>query len=188
MAKVMEEMRAKYESIALKSQEEVKAWHESQMKEIKVRVTENTSALKEATTTITDIRRKYQTLEIELQSALNMKATQEATLLDIETRNNMGMERYNKVTQRLKDELSKICTNIQDEKREYESLLNIKVKLEAEIAEYRRLLGGEPLFRLEEAVETKKVKTQVVTITQTLVDGKLVSEDKDVQSTESVVS
>lgn len=31
MAKIMEEMRAKYEKIALKNQEEVKAWHESQV-------------------------------------------------------------------------------------------------------------------------------------------------------------
>ena len=31
MAKVMEEMRAKYERIALKNQEELKAWHETQV-------------------------------------------------------------------------------------------------------------------------------------------------------------
>ena len=31
MAKVMEEMRAKYERIALKNQEELKLWHENQV-------------------------------------------------------------------------------------------------------------------------------------------------------------
>lgn len=31
LTKVMEEMRAKYERIALKNQEELKAWHESQV-------------------------------------------------------------------------------------------------------------------------------------------------------------
>lgn len=31
LARVMEEMRAKYEKIALKNQEELKAWHESQV-------------------------------------------------------------------------------------------------------------------------------------------------------------
>lgn len=31
LARIMEEMRAKYERIALKNQEELKAWHESQV-------------------------------------------------------------------------------------------------------------------------------------------------------------
>lgn len=31
LARLMEEMRAKYEKIALKNQEELKAWHESQV-------------------------------------------------------------------------------------------------------------------------------------------------------------
>lgn len=31
LAKIMEEMRAKYEKIALKNQEELKVWHESQV-------------------------------------------------------------------------------------------------------------------------------------------------------------
>lgn len=33
LARIMEEMRAKYEKIALKNQEEVKAWHESQVQQ-----------------------------------------------------------------------------------------------------------------------------------------------------------
>lgn len=104
MAKIMEEMRAKYEKIALKNQEEVKAWHESQVytsvsmhihqthllclvlfflcticilsclqiTEVQVQVTESTTALKEATSVMTDIRRRYQGLDIELQSALSL--------------------------------------------------------------------------------------------------------------------
>ncbi|XP_053280623.1 keratin, type I cytoskeletal 18 [Pleuronectes platessa] len=187
LARVMEEMRAKYESIALKNQEEAKMWHESQMTEIKVQVTENTAALKDATTTLTSVRRKYQTLEIELQSAVNTKATMEATLHDVNLRNNIEMEKYNKVTLMLKEELTKIHTNIHSEKSDYENLLDIKVKLEAEIAEYRRLLEGGPPLRLEDAVDLKKIKTQVVTITQTLVDGKVVSEDTNVESSESTV-
>ncbi|XP_060930652.1 keratin, type I cytoskeletal 18-like [Limanda limanda] len=188
LAKVMDEMRAKYESIGLKNQEEAKMWYESQITEIKVQVTENTAALKDATTTLNSTRRKYQTLEIEWQSVINTKATQEATLRDVEIRNNIEMEKYNRVLLMLQEELTKIRTNIQNEKRDYENLLNVKVKLEAEIAEYRRLLEGEPPLRLEDAVDLKKIKTQVVTITQTLVDGKVVSEDKDVKSTESTVS
>lgn len=58
-------------------------------------------------------------------------------------RYNIEMEKYNAVLMRLQDELTLIRTDIQDNTRKYELLLNIKVKLEAEIAEYRRLLDGE---------------------------------------------
>lgn len=54
----------------------------------------------------------------------------------------MELEKYNNIIMRLQDELTQIRSDIQMKSREYESLLNIKVKLEAEIMEYRRLLDG----------------------------------------------
>uniref|UniRef100_A0A8P4G955 Keratin 18a, tandem duplicate 2 n=1 Tax=Dicentrarchus labrax TaxID=13489 RepID=A0A8P4G955_DICLA len=186
LARIMEEMRAKYEKIALKNQEELKAWHESQITEVQVQVTESTTALKEASTVVTETRRRYQALDIELQSALSLKASLEATLRDIDMRYNMEVEKYNVIIVRLQEELTQIRTDIQHNAREYEHLLNIKVKLEVEIAEYRRLLDGEADFKLDDAVDPKNIKTQVVTVTQTLVDGKVVSESKDVKSSEKL--
>lgn len=76
------------------------------------------------------------------------KASLEATLRDVELRYNMEMERYNAIILRLQNELTQIRTDIHHNTREYEVLLNIKVKLEAEIAEYRRLLDGGTDLRL----------------------------------------
>lgn len=61
---------------------------------------------------------------------------------DIEMRYNNEVEKYNVFIMRLQEELTQIRADIQQSGREYENLLNIKVKLEAEIAEYRRLLDG----------------------------------------------
>lgn len=57
-------------------------------------------------------------------------------------RYNKEVEKYNVFILRLQEELSQIRADIQQNGREYENLLNIKVKLEVEIAEYRRLLDG----------------------------------------------
>lgn len=57
-------------------------------------------------------------------------------------RYNMEVEKYNAIILKLQEELTHIRNDIQNNSREYEQLLNIKVKLEAEIAEYRRLLDG----------------------------------------------
>jgi len=185
LARIMDEMRAKYEKIALKNQAELKAWHESQITEVQSQVMESSSALKEATSTMTETRRRYQGLDIELQSALSLKASLEATLRDIERAHNAELEKYNVAVLRLQEELTQIRSDIQQSSREYEFLLNIKVKLEAEIAEYRRLLDGD--LHLQDALEQKTQVTKVVTVTQTLVDGKVVSESKDVKSSQEVV-
>uniref|UniRef100_A0A3B5KQY1 IF rod domain-containing protein n=1 Tax=Xiphophorus couchianus TaxID=32473 RepID=A0A3B5KQY1_9TELE len=187
LARIMEEMREKYERIALKNQEELKAWHHSQITEVQVQVTESSTALKEATTTMSETRRRQQALDIELQSTLSLKASLEATLRDIEIRYNMEVEKYNAIILRLQEELAKIRSDIQQNSREYENLLNIKEKLEAEIMEYRRLMDGGADLQLEDALEQKTVQTKVVTVTHTLVDGKVVSQSQDVKSSEQTL-
>ncbi|XP_036388347.1 keratin, type I cytoskeletal 18 [Megalops cyprinoides] len=186
LAQIMAEMRAKYEKMALKNQEELKAWHESQISEIQVQVTQSTEALQGARTEVNDLRRQLQTLEIELESQKSLKASLEGSLHDTEMRYNMEMEKYNTIILQLEAELTQLRANIQQQTQEYEALLNIKMKLEAEIATYRRLLDGGD-FKLQDALENpqKTVKTKVMTVTQTLVDGMVVSSSTETKESQS---
>ncbi|CAN9515865.1 unnamed protein product [Ophioblennius macclurei] len=182
LSQIMAEIRAKYEKMALKNQEELKAWHESQITEVQTQVTQNTEALKGAQTEVNDLRRQLQTLEIELESQKSLKASLEGTLRDTEMRYNMEIESLNGVLLGLEAELTQLRKNIQVQSQEYEALLNTKMKLEAEIATYRRLLDGED-FQLQDALEQKTVKkTKVMTVTQTLVDGKVVSSSTETKN------
>ncbi|XP_049436281.1 keratin, type I cytoskeletal 18 [Epinephelus fuscoguttatus] len=182
LAQIMAEIRAKYEKMALKNQEELKAWHESQITEVQTQVTQSQEGLKGAQTEMNDLRRQLQTLEIELESQRSLKASLEGTLRDTEMRYNMEIESLNNIILGLEAELTQLRNNIQLQTQEYESLLNIKMKLEAEIAQYRRLLDGED-FSLQSALEDQKtVKTKVTTVTQTLVDGKVVSSSTETKN------
>uniref|UniRef100_A0A3Q3KYG7 Keratin 18a, tandem duplicate 1 n=1 Tax=Mastacembelus armatus TaxID=205130 RepID=A0A3Q3KYG7_9TELE len=181
LAQIMAEIRAKYEKMAQKNQEELKAWHESQITEVQTQVTQNTEALKGAQTELNDLRRQIQTLEIELESQRSLKASLEGTLRDTEMRYNMEIETLNSVILGLEAELTQLRNNIQMQSQEYEALLNMKMKLEAEIATYRRLLDGGD-FKLQDALEEQKTVKKVMTVTQTLVDGKVVSSSTETKN------
>ncbi|KAK2851037.1 hypothetical protein Q5P01_007313 [Channa striata] len=182
LSQIMAEIRSKYEKMAQKNQEDLKAWHESQITEVQTQVTQNTEALKGAQTEVNELRRQIQTLEIELESQRNLKVSLEGTLRDTELRYNMEIESLNNIILGLEAELTQLRNNVKVQSQEYEALLNTKMKLEAEIATYRRLLDGEN-FRLQDALEDQKtVKTKVMTVTQTLVDGKVVKSSTETKN------
>ena len=54
----------------------------------------------------------------------------------------MEMEKYNALILRQEEELTTLRGNIQQQTQEYEVLLNMKMKLEAEISTYKVLLDG----------------------------------------------
>ncbi|XP_068602007.1 keratin, type I cytoskeletal 18-like [Brachionichthys hirsutus] len=182
LSQIMAEIRAKYEKVAKKNQEDLKAWHESQITDVQTQVDLNAEALKGSQTEVNDLRRQMQTLEIELESQRSLKASLEGTLRDTGTRYNMEMDALNNILLGLEAELSQLRDNIKLQSQEYEALLNTKMKLEAEIATYRRLLEGED-FTLQDALKDQKtVKTKVVTVTETLMDGKVVSSSTETKN------
>ncbi|XP_066519400.1 keratin, type I cytoskeletal 18b [Hoplias malabaricus] len=152
LSQVMEEMRENYEKQAVKNAEELKMWHENQISELQVEVTQNTEALQGAQMEINDLRRQIQTLEIELASQQGLKASLEDTLRSTELRTNVEMEKFNTITLQLEAELAQLRAKITEQGQEYEALLNMKMKLEAEIATYKTLLDGGD-FKLQDALE-----------------------------------
>ncbi|MCI4374963.1 hypothetical protein PGIGA_G00103710 [Pangasianodon gigas] len=145
LAQVMEDMRANYEKLAMKNAEELKMWHENQIADVQVQVSQNTEALQGAQMEMNDLRRQIQTLEIELSSQQSLKASLEDTLRNTELRFNAEMEKYNSVILQLEAELAQLRARVSEQGQEYQTLLNMKMKLEAEIATYKTLLDGEDL-------------------------------------------
>ncbi|XP_070815467.1 keratin, type I cytoskeletal 18-like [Chaetodon trifascialis] len=152
LSQIMEDVRANYEKIAMKNADDLKRWHENQIAEVQVQVSQNTEALQGAQTEVGDLSRQIQTLEIELASQQSLKASLEDTLRNTELRNNMEMEKYNGIIIRLEEELTKLRANIQQQTQDYEALLNMKMKLEAEISTYKGLLDGGD-YKLQDALD-----------------------------------
>uniref|UniRef100_A0A8C9VMC8 Keratin 18a, tandem duplicate 2 n=1 Tax=Scleropages formosus TaxID=113540 RepID=A0A8C9VMC8_SCLFO len=130
LAKILEEMRVKYEKIVLDIQEEVKITN------ITAEVSESTIALKEAMNQLKETRRHLHSLEVTLQAERSENANLEDTLRDTELRYKMELEMFNSVIQQLEAESTQLTANIKDKKQEYEAL-------EAEITMYRKVLDSE---------------------------------------------
>ncbi|KAL6111728.1 uncharacterized protein ACO6RY_08648 [Pungitius sinensis] len=152
LAQVMEEVRGNYEKMAIKNAEDLKRWHENQIADVQVEVSQNTEALQGAQMERSDLARQMQTLEIELASQQSLKASLEETLRNTDQRNNTEMERYNGIIIHLEEELTNLRANIQHQTQEYEALLNMKMKLEAEIGTYKSLMDGGD-FKLQDALD-----------------------------------
>ncbi|XP_077154142.1 keratin, type I cytoskeletal 18 [Ranitomeya variabilis] len=180
LGKVMADIRAQYDALAQKNREDAEKWYQTKVEEHTVQVTQDSEALYSARSTVTEIRRNIQSLEIELETLRNQKLSLEGSLHETESRYAMELEALGANAQALEAELAQIRNDCQRQQLEYQSLLNTKLRLEHEIQTYRRLLDGDD-FDLQDAVSASTTQTvkKVITTTQKIVDGKVVSESND---------
>ncbi|XP_037370704.1 keratin, type I cytoskeletal 18 isoform X2 [Talpa occidentalis] len=140
LGKIMADIRAQYDELAQKNREELDKYWSHQIEESTTVVTMQSTEVGKAQATLTELRRTVQSLEIELESMRNQKANLEDNLREVQAHYALRMEQLNGELLHLESELTQIRAEVQRQTQEYESLLNIKVKLEAEINHYRRLL------------------------------------------------
>nr|XP_016850072.1 PREDICTED: keratin, type I cytoskeletal 42-like [Anolis carolinensis] len=180
LGQMMDNMRQQYEVIAEKNRQEAKDWFDKQVDEWNVEVTTTTQQLETHKGEVTERRRTLQNLEIELQTQLNLKADRENELAGVEARYGALLAQIQATIANLEAQMMQLRNDMERQNQEYNSLLDIKVKLEAEIATYRRLLEGEDTRYIEEEAEREKNKIlRIKTVVEEMVDGKVVSSKVD---------
>ncbi|XP_008111601.2 keratin, type I cytoskeletal 17 [Anolis carolinensis] len=173
LQKVLAEIRDQYEDVMEKNRQEAEALHKAQCDAINQQVADSSEALQAAQLKITELRRLAQALEIELQSLRSTKIALEGTLVETESRYGMELSRLRELISARESELFQLRSEAQRQAEDYKRLMDIKNKLEQEIATYRRLLEGldtEPPSPPEHTT-SRRVKTLI----EELVDGQVVS-------------
>uniref|UniRef100_A0A663MNY0 Keratin, type I cytoskeletal 14 n=1 Tax=Athene cunicularia TaxID=194338 RepID=A0A663MNY0_ATHCN len=185
LTKILAEMREQYESLADKNRRDAEQWFFSKTEELNREVAINTEQLQSGKTEITELRRTIQSLEIDLQSQLSTKAALEGTLADTEARYGTQLAQLQALITSVEEQLGELRCDMERQNHEYRVLLDVKCRLEQEIATYRRLLEGEDAQYVEglpgEGVTTSS--RQVRTIVEEVQDGKVVSSREQVALT-----
>ncbi|ERE68461.1 keratin, type I cytoskeletal 19 [Cricetulus griseus] len=143
LAKILSDMRSQYEVMAEKNRKDAEALFITRSEELNKEVAVHTEQLQVTKTEVTDLRRTLQGLEIELQSQLSMKAALEGTLAETEARYSAQLSQIQAVISSIEAQLSNVRADTERQNQEYQQLMDIKSRLEQEIATYRSLLEGQ---------------------------------------------
>ncbi|KAM8943155.1 keratin, type I cytoskeletal 14 isoform 2-T2 [Lycaon pictus] len=106
-------------------------------------VATNSELVQSGKSEISELRRTVQNLEIELQSQLSMKASLENSLEETKGRYCMQLAQIQDLIGNVEEQLAQLRCEMEQQNQEYKILLDVKTRLEQEIATYRRLLEGE---------------------------------------------
>uniref|UniRef100_A0AAR2IUU8 IF rod domain-containing protein n=1 Tax=Pygocentrus nattereri TaxID=42514 RepID=A0AAR2IUU8_PYGNA len=172
LTKVLAEIREHYESVVAKNHREVENWFKAKTETLQQQVVTSTTTLQTSRSEINTYRSTMQSLQIEQQSLVALKSSLETTLAETQARYSMRLSGYQMQVTSLEEQLAQLRADLERQGREYQLLLDIKTRLELEIAEYRRLLDGETSVVKK---STSSSRTKVITVVEEVVDGRVVS-------------
>ncbi|XP_007940308.1 keratin, type I cuticular Ha6 [Orycteropus afer afer] len=205
--KILDDMRCQYEVLVENNRRDVESWFNTQTEELNQQVVSSSEQLQCCQTEIIELRRNVNALEIELQAQHSMRNSLESTLAETEARYSSQLAQMQCLITNVEAQLAEIRCDLERQNQEYKVLLDVKARLESEIATYRRLLEGEdcklpahpcateckPAVRVPylpsmpcatnvPCTPAPQVSTQIRTITEEIRDGKVISSREHVQS------
>ncbi|XP_078285513.1 keratin, type I cytoskeletal 19-like [Rhinoraja longicauda] len=142
LEQVMAQLREQYAKMAGENKAGMEKWYQDQLVIKQTTVAENTQAMDGVRNELSQYRHQMQEMEMEYNSLLGSINALGNTLGQIEGSYEMQLHGLQTSLAHLEGDLGRIRQELMHQNGEYEKLLNIKMRLEAEIGQYRVLLSG----------------------------------------------
>ncbi|KGL81750.1 Keratin-like KRT222 [Tinamus guttatus] len=162
-------IRANYEGLSSRNQITTPRSARTQLEEATIkRMDRDAEALKAARAELSEARRQWHHMQIEIESLHAVEKGLERSLRATEQQYHMQLQNLEAEIESLEKELQEVRRGIEKQLQEHEILLNTRMKLEEEIATYRSLLEQEEnRFRcsIPDQKDDKKTTTSKIAFT-----------------------
>ncbi|KAM4033280.1 keratin, type I cytoskeletal 19-like [Anomaloglossus baeobatrachus] len=182
LSKILLEIRREYESLMEENMQNVENWFMTQSEELNQQMISGTEQLQTVKTEGIDLRHTLQTLEIDLQADKSKKLALEGSLVETEADYGCQLTYIQALVNSVEGEFSRLRYDLERQQHEYKILMDVRTRLEIEIATYRRLLQEEDMIPLVESTKAKGSRrfVKIVSITEEFEDGKFVSKQEQI--------
>ncbi|XP_078501612.1 keratin, type I cytoskeletal 12-like [Lissotriton helveticus] len=134
--------REQYERLAAENRKRAEEEFNQRSSELKQQISTGVEQVQSTKSEVSELRRTLQSLEIELQSQMTMKSSLEMNLAETEGRYCSQLGELQAKISIIEEQLVELRAQTEHQSDEYNQLLDIKSRLEQEIATYQHLLEG----------------------------------------------
>ncbi|XP_075033230.1 keratin-like protein KRT222 [Mixophyes fleayi] len=145
LSQLLNEIRTHYEALISRSQipNDLSARSQLEEEEAKQKMQKDEEELREARANLSEARKQWKTLQVEIQSLQAMERSLKYTLHASEQQHQKQLESLSVVIADLEQELQEVRDGVRTQLQKHLMLLNTNMELEQEISAYRSLLENE---------------------------------------------